>query len=252
MITLVSLVSALLVSMNSGASTGSPFRIPPGAVVEKTADPGVERVSWGVERVEDGGRQRIYVSYPRLTQAFGRGFDEISRRIEADIVETFDLSPEWTPIDVPAGDDEDVESVLDDPSVHVSWYESSVAFRRGSLVSVQWQDRTEGGVHPDAFFGGLLFLVEPKAVRMLSAADAFTATNAASRVVDLLEQQVPEEMKDYCLDEGDLASAVFGLDGIHLTLPRGCAFLPLVLSYEQARPLIDPRIAAHLSSGRAN
>lgn len=246
MITPFFLACGLLLPMQSGASGEAPFRIPAGAVVERTDDPSVEMVSWGVEHIDDDGRQRIYVSYPRLTRAFGRGFEEISRRIEADIIEGFDLSPEWTPIDVPSGDGEDLELVLDDPSVHVSWYESSIAFRRGPLLSVQWQDRTEGGAHPDAFFGGLLFLVEPKTVRMMSAADAFTATDAPSRVVGLLEAQVPEEMKDYCLDEGDLRSAVFALDGIHLTLPRGCAYLPFVLSYEQARPLIDPRIAAHL------
>lgn len=244
MSTLLSLACAVMASIS--ASSEPAFQVPPGAIVGKTDDPGVEMVSWGVERVDDYGRQRIYVSYPRLTRAFGRGFEEISRRIEADIIETFELSPEWRPIDVPAGDSEDLDLVLDDPSVHVSWYEASVAFRRGPLVSVQWQDRTEGGVHPDAFFGGLLFLVEPNGVRMLSAADAFTAPDAPDRVVDVLQEKVPEEMTDYCLRESDLASAAFALDGIHLTLPRSCAFLPLVLPYEQARPLLDPRIAAHL------
>ncbi len=246
----LSLLFALpVVPMQAGAGEAR-FRVPPNALVEPTKDRGVQRISWSVESREDGMLSRIHVSYPRLTEAFGPGFEALSRLLEADVIETNELSERMKPIerdDTEAGESAEGETAEDEARVYESWYDSSIAFRRGPLVSVQWEARSEGGAHPDAFFGGLLFIVEAGKIRKIEAVEIFTAPDAAERVVALLKPQVPEEMRDSCLDEQDLSSAVFAPEGIRLTLRRGCIYTPLLLPYDQAAPLIDPIIAGYLA-----
>ncbi|HEU5163878.1 MAG TPA: hypothetical protein VFV54_12070 [Thermoanaerobaculia bacterium] len=230
--------------MDLRASTPSGFRVPSNAVVAPTKDRGVLMVSWSVELVDGDSRHRLHASYPRLTRQFGTGYEEINRVLEADVITTYQLSADARPIEGES-EEEAVEGESDE-RVGESWHQATIAFRRGPLLSVEWVERSEGGVHPDAFFGGFLFLVEKGKVRSLRAADAFTTPDAAERVVELLADQVPEEMADYCLRESDLISAVFAVEGIRLTLGRGCAYLTLVLPYDEAAGLIDPEIAAHV------